>query len=142
MEQILLAAIMILYKNTEVKVCSRDVDTYYFDFVAGVLQGNKLAPYRTSIDLMKENGFTLAKERSKRYSTQTITDADYLDDIAPLANTPSQLLSLERAAGDIGLHMSADKTEYMRFNQRGDISTRNGDSLKLVDNFTYIRSSV
>ena len=30
----------------------------------------------------------------------------------------------------------------MRFNQRGDISTLNASSLKLVDKFTYLRSSV
>ena len=38
--------------------------------------------------------------------------------------------------------MNADKTEYMCFNQRGDISTLNSWSLKLVDKFTYLRSSV
>ena len=36
----------------------------------------------------------------------------------------------------------ADKTEYMCFNQRRDISTQNGSSLKLVDKFTYVGSSV
>ena len=50
--------------------------------------------------------------------------------------------SLERAATGIGLHVNADKTEYMRFNQRGDISTLNGSSLKLVDKLTYQGSSV
>ena len=62
----------------------------------------------------------LAKERSKRYPAQTITDMDYADDTALLANSPaqteSQLHSLERAAGDIGLHVNADKTQYMCFN--------------------------
>ena len=33
-------------------------------------------------------------------------------------------------------------TEYMCFNQRGDISTLYGSSLKLVDKFTYLGSSV
>ena len=80
------AAIMMLYKNTKVKVRSPDGDTDYFDIVAGVLQGGTLAPYlfiiclnyvlRTSIDLMKDNGFKLAKEKSRRYPAQTITDAD------------------------------------------------------------------
>ena len=50
MEQILLAyglpnvtvaAIMILYKNTKVKVHSADQDTDFFDIVAGVLQRDK-----------------------------------------------------------------------------------------------------
>ena len=147
---------MMLYRNTKVKVRSPDGDTDYFAVVAGVLQGDTLAPYlfilcldymlRTSIDKMKENGFKLTKERSKRYHAKLITDADYADDIALLANTPAQaetlLHSLERAASGIGLHVNAHKTEYMCFNQRGDISTLNGSSLKLEDKFTYLGSSV
>ena len=50
--------------------------------------------------------------------------------------------SLEQAAGGIGLHVNVDKTEYMGFNQKGDISTLNGGSLKLVDMFIYPESSV
>ena len=75
-----------------------------------------------------------------------ITDADYADDIAILANTPNQaetlLHSLEQAVAGIGLHVNAHKTEYMCFNQTGDISTLDGTSLKLVDKFTYLGSSV
>ena len=127
MEQILLAdgfhkeivaAIMMLCKNTKVKVRSPYGDTDYFDIVTGVLQGDTLAPYlfiicldyvlRTSIDLMKENGFKLAEERSRRYPAQTITDDDYADSIALLADTPAQtesvLHSLEQAAAESLLH--------------------------------------
>ena len=75
-----------------------------------------------------------------------ITDADNADDIAILANTPNQaetlLHSLEWAAAGIGIHVNAYKTEYMCFNQTGDISTLEGTSLKLVDKFTYLGSSV
>ena len=92
---------------------------------------------RTSIDLMKGNGFKLARERSSRYAAQTITDADYSDDIAE-----TLLHSLERAAAGIDLHVNADKTEYMCFNQRGDISTLKGGPLKLEDKITYFGSSV
>ena len=53
-----------------------------------------------------------------------------------------QLHSLERAAAGIGLHVNAYKTEYMGFNQTGDISTLGGSFLKLVDKFTYLESSV
>ena len=131
MEQIFLAyglpkktvsAIMMLYKNTKVKVHSPGGDIDYFD----IGQGDMLASYlfiicrdymlRTSIDLIKENGFTLAKKRSRRYPAQTITTADYTDDIALLVNTPAQaeslLQSLEWVAGGIGLHVNTDKTEY------------------------------
>ena len=101
---------------------------------------------RTSIDKIKENGFKRIKERSRRYPAKTITDADDADDIALLANAPTQaetlLHSLERAAAGIGLHVSPHKTEYMYFIQTGDISTRNGSALKLVDKFTYRGSSV
>ena len=165
MEQILLAygqpketvaAIMILYRNTKVKVRSLDGDTEYFDIVAGVLQGDMLAPYlfiicqdyvlRTSIDKIKENGFELTKKRSRRYTAKTITDTDNADDIVILANTPNQaktlLHSFERTAAGIGLHVNAHKTEYMCFNQTGDISTLEGTSLKLVDKFTYLGNSV
>ena len=65
---------------------------------------------------------------------------------ALLANTPNQgeplLHSLERAAAGIGLHVNAHKTEYMCFNQAGDISTLDRTSLKLVDKFTYLGSSI
>ena len=95
---------------------------------------------------MKENGFKLVKERSRRYLAQTITDADYANDITLLANSPSQakslLHSLEQAAGGIGHHVNADKTEYMCFNQIGDISTLKSGPLKLVDKFTYLGSSI
>ena len=88
----------------------------------------------------------LTKKRSRRYPTKIITDADYADDIAILANTPNQaetlLHSLERAAAGIGLHVNAHKTEYMCSNQTGDISKLDGTALKLVDKFTYQGSSV
>ena len=63
-----------------------------------------------------------------------------------LANTPNEaeilLHSLERAATSRGLYVNAHKTEYMCYNQTGDISTLYGTPLKLVDKFTYLGSSV
>ena len=38
-------AIMMLYRNPKVKVRSLDGDIDFFDIVAGVLQGDTLAPY-------------------------------------------------------------------------------------------------
>ena len=49
---------------------------------------------------------------------------------------------LERATAGIGVNVNADKTEYLYYNQTGDISTLDGTSLKLVDKFTYFGSSV
>ena len=48
----------------------------------------------------------------------------------------------KRAAAGIALHVNAENTEYMCFNQRGDISSLNGTSLKLGDTFTYLGNSV
>ena len=85
-----------------------------------MLQGDTWAPYlfiicldyvlkTSNIDLMKENGFKLAKKRSRRYPTKTISDVDYADDIELIANTTAQaeslLHSLERAAGGIVFHV-------------------------------------
>ena len=103
------------------------METDYFDIVAGVLQGDTLAPYqfiicldyvlRTLKDLMQEKGFKLAKERRRKYPAKTITDVDYANDIALVSNTPAQteslLRNLARAAGAICLHVNADKTEYI-----------------------------
>ena len=101
---------------------------------------------RTSIDKIRENGFKLTKKRSRRYPAKTITDADYSNDIVILANTPNQaetlLHSLEQAAAGIGLHVNAHKTEYMCYNQTGDISTLDRTSLKLVNKFPYLGNSV
>ena len=165
MEQILLAyglpketvaAITILYRITKVKVRSPDGDPEYFDIVAGVLQVDTLAPYlfiicldyvlKTSIDKIRANGFEWTKKRSRRYPAKKITDADFADDIAILANTPKQaetlLNSLGRAATGLGLHVNKHKREYMCFNQTGDISTLEGTPLKLVDKFTYLGISI
>ena len=107
------------HNDAKVKVCSPDGNADYFDIVAGVLQGDTLAPYpfiicldyvlRMSIDLMKENGFKLVKERSRRNPAQTIMDADYTDDMVLLTNSPAQveslLHSLDWATGGIGIHV-------------------------------------
>ena len=126
MEQILLAyglpketvsAIIMLYRNTKVKVrsptfCSRCTARRHISLFIICLD-NVL---RTSIDKIKENGIKLRKERSRRYPAKTITDADNADDIALLANAPTQaetlLHSLERAAAGIGFHVNAHNVAF------------------------------
>ena len=72
---------------------------------------------QASIDLIKENNFTLKKTRSRRYPAETITNANCADDLELIVNTPtpaeSLLHGLELAAESIGLHKNANKTEYM-----------------------------
>ena len=130
---------MRLYRNMKIKVCSLEGETDFFDIVAGVLQGDTLAPYlfifcqvsglRTLIDLIKENGFTLEKARRRWYLANTTTQAETL------------LHSPEQGAGGIDLHMNTNKMEYMFFNQEEAISTLNSGLMKLVDKFMYLNSS-
>ena len=80
-------------------VPSIDNDSDYFDTVAGVLKGDTLAldsfiicldnVLLISVALIKENDFTLNKARSRRFPTETITDANYADNLTLLANTPA-----------------------------------------------------
>ena len=149
---------MMLYRNAKVKVYSQDGDTDYFDNVTGVLQGVKLAlclfiicldyVVRTSIDIMKENCVKLSKKKIEAddIPLKQLRRRTTWEHIPLLANTLAQtvalLHSMDWEAAGIGLYVKAGKTEYMCFNQRGNISTTNGSSLKLVDKFTYQGSNV
>ena len=102
MRQILLAygipiklvqTIMKLYEGTKAKVVSPDGDTALFDILAGVLQGDTLAPYlfvivldyamrRATEGKELELGFTVQKRRSSRFPAKAVTDMDFADDIA------------------------------------------------------------
>ena len=89
-------AIMMLYKKTKAKVRSPNGDTDFFDILAGVLQGDTLAPYlfiialdyvlRSSIDPNKSLGFIIDKAKSRRHPAVKLTDADYADDLALLSD--------------------------------------------------------
>ena len=149
-------AITMLYKNTKSMVRSPDGDTDFFDVVAGVLQGDTLAPYlfilcldyvlRTSADIHKDLGLELIKSRSSRYPAITITDVDYADDIALLSNTIDEATKLlhyiENAAREIGLYINAKKTEFISYNQEGEIKSLDGKNIKSVNEFVYLGSNI
>ena len=72
----LVKAISLLYKNTWAKILPLDGDTEFFDTLAGVLQGDALAPYLFAIvieytmrqalgDQELDLGFKLDKRRSR-----------------------------------------------------------------------------
>ena len=135
---------MMLYKNKKVKAHSHDGDTDFFGIVADLLQRDTLGSYQLiirldyvlwmSIDLMKEN----EADDTLHYRCRQCRWH------SPFAHTQaeSQLHSLEQTASVIGRYVNANKTEYMYFNQKGDISTLNGGSLKLVNKFMYLSSSI
>ena len=101
---------------------------------------------RISADKNQDLGFTLVKSKSRRYPAKRITDVDYADDLALTSDTIEQaetlLHSLEHAAKQIGIHINAKKTEFMSYQQEGQINSLNGNEIKHVDNFTYLGSNI
>ena len=117
------SAIMMLYKNTKSLVRSPDGDTAFFEILAGVLQGDTLAPFlfiicldyvlRTSVDIHNQLGLTLQTANGRRHPAVKATDADYADDLAFFSDTiegAEKLLHiLEEAASNIGLSVNAKR---------------------------------
>ena len=76
----IVTVIMILYRNTKSMTRSPDGDTEFFHILAGVLQGDTLAPFlfvicldyvlRISVDKCNEYGLTLELARSRRFHTE------------------------------------------------------------------------
>jgi hypothetical protein len=147
------------YQGTKAKVTTSDGDTDEFDILAGVLQGDTLAPYlfiivldyclRSAIEGREESlGFTIKPRRSRRVGPLNVTDLDFADDIALLSDTAAQaqqlLRNVENAALRVGLHMNAKKTQFMVYNQPTDveIQTVDGSLLQEVKDFKYLGSWV
>ena len=150
-------AITKMYENTRAKVISPDGETDYFNILAGVLQGDTLAPYLFVIVLdyilrktfegrETELGFTLHRQRSRRVPAVCVTDLDFADDIAVITEEISQaqeiLTSLELEAENVGLACNTKKTEIQCFNQEEHIclKAKNGKNIKEVSNFKYLGS--
>ena len=97
---------------------------------------------------MKDNSFKLANERNRRYPAQKITDGDCTYDIVLLAPElkpyPSWNPSTSSGKSSCWHKPPCQYSQNgcMCFNQRGEICTLNDRSLKFVDKFTYLGSSV
>ena len=91
-----------------------------------------------------ELGFKINRKRSRRHNPNVITDLDFADDIALVAEELEQaqdfLHCVQENAAKIGLHLNSDKTEFMSFNQVQDtvLKTVNNENIKKVDNFKYL----
>ena len=102
-------AIIILYQDTRFMVCSPHEDTDLFDISAGVLQGDTLAPYILIICLDYE-----------LYPAMKVTDADYPDDLAVLADVLKDatflLQSIERTAS---MQIKQSSSALIKMRQKG-----------------------
>ena len=151
----LISAIGLLYTGTKAKILSPGGETEYFLILAGVLQGDTLAPYIFTIMIdyamrqatdndALELGFKLDRKRSRRHNPNVITDLDFADDIALVAEELEQaqdfLHCVQENAAKIGLHLNSDKTEFMTFNEVQDtiLKTVNNENIKKIDSFKYL----
>ena len=148
-----------VYANTSAKVLSPDGETKIFSILAGVLQGDTLAPYlfiivldyalRQAISGKEEQyGFTITPRKSKRVGPVMQTDFDFADDIALVSNNVEQaqqlLLRVEQECRKVGLGLNAKKTEVVTYNIKEDvkISTLNGSVLAVKEDFKYLGSYI
>ena len=146
-----------MYAGTMARVITEDGLTEAFLIMAGVMQGDTLAPYLfiIVIDYImrvtledKDFGFTLQHRRSRRHPAVKVTDADFADDLALITDSVAVaqkfLESLELAANSVGLHLNEGKTKYMGNNIREDdaqsITAASGKSIEKVDDFVYLGS--
>ena len=140
------------YEDTLARVKTEDGLTEAIAILAGVLQGDTLAPYLFIIVIdyvMREAlagrdvGFTLRKRKSSRHPEVKISDTDYADDLSLLTDTIDQaqefLLSLESAAAAVGLHLNEGKTKFMAtgYEDPSLVST-SGRQLEWVEDFVYL----
>lgn len=99
-----------------------------FSVTTGVLQGDVLAPFLFIIlvDYLLlrftdgDSGVLTCPRKSSRYPAKVLNDLDFADYIALLESSisraQSQLTRTANAAADLGLVISAPKTEYITIN--------------------------
>ena len=127
----ILGAIKSTYNTLRAKVVSPDGDTDYFKILAGVMQGDTLAPFlfvivldyalRKAINGKESDlGFTLHERRGRRHPEICICDLDFADDIVLISNEIHQaqllLCQVELECKKVGLGLNVKKTKSMFFN--------------------------
>ena len=150
------SAIAATYSETWAKVRTPDGDTEPFQILAGVLQGDTLAPFLFIIALdyalrcaisgrEEELGFTLKRRASRRVPAKMMTDLDFADDISLLSDTVEKacmlLSEVERHCNRIGLSINAKKTKVMPMNTVEPVvrvTTLDGTPLEVVDDYIYL----
>ena len=143
-------AISVLYKNSKSAVMDGGLSDP-FDVTTGVLQGDVLAPFlfvvlvdyllkKTTSQL--DSGVVTHPRRSRRHPAK-LNDLDFADDIALLESSISraqaQLTKTAEAAADLGLVISAPKTEYMTVNCNPQPALQvYGNQINHVSDFRYL----
>ena len=156
MPEAVVNVISVLYKNSKSAVMVDGGLSDPFDVTTGVLQGDVLAPFLfvVLVDyLLKkatsqlDSGVVTHPRRSRRHPAKSFNDQDFADDIALLESSISraqaQLTKTAEAAADLGLVISAPKTEYMTVNCNPQPALQvYGDPINHVSDFRYLGSMV
>ena len=145
-----------MYSNTRAQVLTPDGLTDIFEIVAGVLQGDTLAPYlfiilldycmRTALERHPDIGFTLKPARSRRVCAVRLTDTDFADDVALLADSVEELgvlmREVESVCKEVGLEINRAKTEYMveGIPDSDALHSIDGTCIKRSEDFKYLGS--
>ena len=107
-----------------------------FDILAGVIQGDTLAPYlfvnvlvfalRMANDGREELGFHLERRKSRCIGPEVLADLDFADDIALISMEISQaqemLQRVKASVGRVGLKKNSGKTKFMSYNQQDEVT--------------------
>ena len=116
----------------------------YFDIIAGVLQGDTLAPFlfilildyvlRLSMDMNNSKGLLIKPRTSRRHPAVHVTDLGYTDDLGlpsnALADAENLLHALEDAAAYVGLYCNSTKTEFISTDTTPHMCTVSGIPIK------------
>ena len=138
-----------LYTNTSAQVITLDGKTEFFEILAGVLQGDTLAPYlfvivmdycmRIALEKHPDLGFTLTPARSRRVKAKKISDTEFADDIVLVTNTVKEAKELmrevEAVSASVGLTMNEQKTKYLveNIHEPEGITSMGGQNVELVN---------
>ena len=154
--QVIVDLIECMYTDTMAKIITSDGPTDILEILAGILQGDTLAPYLfiividyimcTVMEGTENPGFTIKPRRSRRVKAVKLADTEFADDISLLTDSINEaqalLISLETVAADVGLKINESKTKYMALNIPDDgnkeLKTRSGETLKQEDDFVYL----
>ena len=123
-------------------------NTEFFDIVTSVRQGCTLSPFLflLAIDFVMREAMNDPDLGIKWNNKFCLTDLDFADDIALLANTKECLqkmtTKLEAAASNVGLRINSEKTKLMQLGNanRSTGITVGWQSIEAVKQFTYLGS--
>ena len=150
-------AIRALYINTTATIISPGGETDAFEVMAGVLQGDTIAPFlfivvldyvlRISHDNIEEKWLWLTPRQSSRHPAQYLTALDFADDLGLITRSINDaeylLQALEQAANQVGLHCNESKTEYLSTSpESSELKSLNGSTTKRVKDFKYLGSQI